>query len=259
MLLCTHRTCSRGGVVRISPCRDRFACASGGVHRTNKFLCAHRLRFLLAPGLTAELKGCDRKRFSSAALNKKGRKILSPGAGGRGLTAKFVVVNRAQRCDYHKLALFWWVGWAWSACRVAVAILVKSDSARNFQRPPTLPALYRQRYLNWGVRSEALQLSSIKQKREEDPFTRGGRAGSHCKVCGGTTEKINTREDTTLPKTRTSSSTPVSSTKQPRTSTATSTRKATHQTQQPRPSQHHLPMHHATGVHRNFRLQPSLQ
>ena len=43
-----------------------------------------------------------------------------------------VVMNGSQRCEMHNLALFWWVGWARSACRVAVAILVKSDSARNF-------------------------------------------------------------------------------------------------------------------------------
>ena len=42
------------------------------------------------------------------------------------------VMNGSQRCEMHNLAMFWWVGWARSACRVAVAILVKSDSARNF-------------------------------------------------------------------------------------------------------------------------------
>ena len=87
------------------------------------------------PGLTAELRGCDRKRFSSAALNKKkkkGEKDPFTRGGRAGLHCKIVVMNGSQRCEMHNLALFRWVGWAWSACRVAVAILVKSDSARNF-------------------------------------------------------------------------------------------------------------------------------
>ena len=59
--------------------------------------------------------------------------------GGRaGLHCKIVVMNGSQRCEMHNLALFRWVGWAWSVCRVAVAILVKSDSARTFEDlPPT--------------------------------------------------------------------------------------------------------------------------
>lgn len=49
-----------------------------------------------------------------------------------------LVMNGSQRCEMHNLALFRWVGWAWSVCRVAVAILVKSDSARTFDDlPPT--------------------------------------------------------------------------------------------------------------------------
>ena len=42
-------------------------------------------------------------------------------------------MNGAQRCEMHNRVVCRWVGWAWSACRVAVAILVKSDSARNFE------------------------------------------------------------------------------------------------------------------------------
>ena len=59
--------------------------------------------------------------------------------GGRaGFHCEIVVMNGSQRCEMHNLALFQWVVWAWSACRVAVAILVKSDSARNFEDlPPT--------------------------------------------------------------------------------------------------------------------------
>ena len=53
--------------------------------------------------VTAELRGCDRKRFNSAAfIKKKGHPVTS--AGGRGFTAKIVVVNRAQRCELHNLA-----------------------------------------------------------------------------------------------------------------------------------------------------------
>ena len=48
-----------------------------------------------------------------------------------------VVGNRAQRCDCHKLAGFWWVGGCGLACRSClVAILVKNDPVRNFERRP---------------------------------------------------------------------------------------------------------------------------
>ena len=65
--------------------------------------------------------------------------------GGRaGTAAWFVVVNRAQRCELHKLAVFL-VGGEGSAVLCAelmlVAILVKYESARNFERPPSHPAL----------------------------------------------------------------------------------------------------------------------
>ena len=57
-----------------------------------------------------------------------------------------------------------------------MAILVKSDSARNFEDlPPTHPTLYRQRVHSKGVRSEALQLSSFYQKGASSHL--GGRAG----------------------------------------------------------------------------------
>ena len=46
----------------------------------------------------------------------------------------------------HNLAYCRRVGWEWSSVQFpAVAILVKSDSARNFERPPTHPALCSQR------------------------------------------------------------------------------------------------------------------
>ena len=65
--------------------------------------------------------------------------------GGRaGTAAWFVVVNRAQRCEFHKLAVFL-VGGGGSVVLCAelmlVAILVKYESARNFERPPSHPAL----------------------------------------------------------------------------------------------------------------------
>ena len=63
-----------------------------------------------------------------------------------GLTARFVVGNRAQRCDRHKLAGFGGWGGCGLACRSClVAILVKNDPARNFERPPSHPALFKQR------------------------------------------------------------------------------------------------------------------
>ena len=67
-------------------------------------------------------------------------------------------------------------GWGGSglACSSIVAILVKSNSARNFERPPTHPALLRQRVqVTWGAIGSA-QLSSFIKKGV--PFTRGGRA-----------------------------------------------------------------------------------
>ena len=41
-----------------------------------------------SPGLTAELSGCDRKRFSSAALNKKEEDPIIR-AGGRGVHCRY--------------------------------------------------------------------------------------------------------------------------------------------------------------------------
>ena len=88
--------------------------------------------FLLVPGLTAELWGCDRKRFCSAALKEKKEEDPFSRGGRAGFSLQDCGVFGSQRCEMHNLALFWWVEWARSACRVAVAILVKSDSARNF-------------------------------------------------------------------------------------------------------------------------------
>ena len=56
---------------------------------------------------------------------------------------------------------------------VLVAILVKDDPARNFERPPSHPVLFENVYSGCWVRLEALQFSSSKQKI----FHLGGRAG----------------------------------------------------------------------------------
>ena len=64
---------------------------------------------------------------------------------------------------------------------LAVAILVKSYSARNFQRPPTHPALYRQRvHLTWG----AIGSASAQQlyKKRVHPFTQAGGRGFTAKI-----------------------------------------------------------------------------
>ena len=76
-----------------------------------------------------------------------------------GLAAKFVVGNRAQRCDCHKLARFWWVGEGvvLRADHVLWPILVKNDPVRNFERTPSHPALFRQCVQK--VQLEALQFS----------------------------------------------------------------------------------------------------
>ena len=49
--------------------------------------------------------------------------------------------------EYHKLAVFLvGVGGVWSFVLIScLAILVKNDSGRNFERPPSHPALCRQR------------------------------------------------------------------------------------------------------------------
>ena len=88
-----------------------------------------------------------------------------PSSGREGLTAKFVVVNRAQRCEQHKLAVFLVGGGGEVLCAdlMLVAILVKCESARNFQRPPSHPALLDSVYFD-GVQVEALQFSSFEIK-----------------------------------------------------------------------------------------------
>ena len=74
-------------------------------------------------------------------------------------------------------------GWGeWGpVCRShAVAILVKYEFARNFERPPSHPALLDSVTLT-GCKWEALQFSSF----EINIIPSSGRAGgSHCKVCG---------------------------------------------------------------------------
>ena len=104
--------------------------------------------------------------------------------GGRvGLTAKLVVVNRAQRCEFHKLAVFLVGGGSEVLCAdlMLVAILVKYESARNFERPPTHPALCRQRvHLTLGASGSA----SVQQLFLNVIPSSGRAGGSHCKVCG---------------------------------------------------------------------------
>ena len=101
--------------------------------------------------------------------------------GGRaGTTAWFVVGNRAQRCERHKLAEFWWVGGKCGlACRSClVAILVKTILRAILKDlPPTqrcVGSVYSE-----GVRLEALQFSSI----EKDVSSSGWAGGHHCMVC----------------------------------------------------------------------------
>ena len=69
--------------------------------------------------VTAELRGCDRKRFSSAAFikkkNKKKKGHPVTWAGGRGFTAKIVVMNGAQRCEMHNRTVCRWVEWELSS------------------------------------------------------------------------------------------------------------------------------------------------
>ena len=67
--------------------------------------------------------------------------------GWEGLTAKFVVGNRAQRCERHKLARFL-VGGRDEVLRadfMSCRHFGQNVSARIFERPPSHPALFRQR------------------------------------------------------------------------------------------------------------------
>ena len=45
---------------------------------------------------------------SSSLIKKRFHRLLCGWAGG--IHCMIVVTNRAQRCETHKLALFWWVG-----------------------------------------------------------------------------------------------------------------------------------------------------
>ena len=88
---------------------------------------------LLALGLTAELREVRSEALQLSSFKQKKEEDPFTRGGRAGLHCKIVVMNGSQRCEMHNLALFRWVGWAWSVCRVAVAILVKSDSARTFE------------------------------------------------------------------------------------------------------------------------------
>ena len=85
----------------------------------------------------------------------------------------------------HKLAVVWWVGGmlVLRADLVLVAILVKSDPARNFERPPSHPALCSQRVqLTLG----AIGSASVQQRlNKRYPIWVGGRVSLHslCRVC----------------------------------------------------------------------------
>ena len=96
-------------VEQLFKCSAVLACRSRDRYEETKFLCLTPLALLARRQVTAELRGCDRKRFSSAAFTKKGH--VSPGWAGGGLTAKIVVMNRAQRCEIHNCAVCRWVEW----------------------------------------------------------------------------------------------------------------------------------------------------
>ena len=138
--------------------------------------------FLLVPGLTAELRGCDRKRFSSAALKKKKEEDPFTRGGRAGFHCKIVLMNGSQRCELHNRALFWWVGWARSACRVAVAILVKSDSARNFEDLPPTQRCIDSVYIRRGAIGSASAQQLLKKKggRSFHPGRAGGVSLQDC-------------------------------------------------------------------------------
>ena len=124
-------------------------------------------------------------QLSSFFFFKKKRGHPVTRAGGRGFTAKIVVMNGAQRCEMHNRAVCRWVEWERSSVQSpAVAILVKSYSARNFQRPPTHQALYSQRiHLTAGAIGSASAQHFFSKKRRTSCHP-GGRAGFHCKDCG---------------------------------------------------------------------------
>ena len=118
----------------------------------------------------------------SSFIKKKKRVHPFTRAGGRGFTAKIVVVNGAQRCELHNRAVCRWVEWELSS----VQFLLLPFWSRGTQRatlkdlPPTqrcIDSVYS------GVRSEALQLSSFIKKKRSTSFHPGGRAGFHCKDC----------------------------------------------------------------------------
>ena len=76
-----------------------------------------------------------------------------------------MVVNRAQQCEQHKLAEFLVGGGSEVLCAdlMLVAILVKCESARNFQRPPSHPALFRQRvHLTRGAKEKRFSSAALK-------------------------------------------------------------------------------------------------
>ena len=80
----------------------------------------------------------DAKDFASRSKAKtKPQRIEPAGSSPRivPIERRNLVMNGSQRCELHNLAYFWWVGWElFSVQSLAVAILVKSYSAQNFQR-----------------------------------------------------------------------------------------------------------------------------
>ena len=79
--------------------------------------------------------------LQSSSFIKRDPIICCCGWAG-GIHCKIVVTNRAQRCETHKLALFL-VGGRVEVSRAVsvVAILIKNNTAREFERPPSHPAL----------------------------------------------------------------------------------------------------------------------
>ena len=84
---------------------------------------------------TARSVGLSVFRFPRTVTDSDGDFSMILLRSNANLRGNFFVGNRAQRCEGHKLAGFWWVGGCGLACRSClVAILVKNDPARNFEK-----------------------------------------------------------------------------------------------------------------------------
>ena len=133
--------------------------------------------------MIAELRGAIGSASAQQLYQKKKGVHPFTRAGGWGITAKIVVVNGSQRCELHNLAYCRWVGWELSSVQsLAVAILVKSYSAQIFRKPPTHPALYRQRVHLRGAIGSASAQQLYQKKKGVHPFTRAGGWGITAKI-----------------------------------------------------------------------------